>query len=157
MTARTHVYLSGPMTGLPMLNAPAFASAAHKLRALGFDVINPAENIQAFASASWEECMRVDIEQLVRDCYAVVYLPDWDESRGALLEMYIANALGMPRVSINDEIGLRRLLRQGADMPSGVEHSIVAGGGATCSCWPYPSGHTDRHGHACELYSEVPG
>jgi hypothetical protein len=37
------IYLSGPMTGLPDLNFPAFHAEAARLRALGYDVINPAE------------------------------------------------------------------------------------------------------------------
>lgn len=36
-------YVSGPMTGLPLLNFPAFHAAAAKLRAQGHEVINPAE------------------------------------------------------------------------------------------------------------------
>ena len=37
------VYLSGPMTGLPDFNRPAFHAAAAALRAQGYVVINPAE------------------------------------------------------------------------------------------------------------------
>ena len=37
------VYLSGPMTGLPDLNFPAFHAAADKLRSQGVQVVNPAE------------------------------------------------------------------------------------------------------------------
>ncbi len=37
------VYLAGPMRGLPLFNFPAFADAAAKLRAQGYDVFSPAE------------------------------------------------------------------------------------------------------------------
>ncbi|WP_319942079.1 DUF4406 domain-containing protein [Pseudomonas quasicaspiana] len=37
------IYISGPMTGLPDFNFPAFAAEANRLRGLGFDVVNPAE------------------------------------------------------------------------------------------------------------------
>ena len=37
------VYISGPMSGLPELNFPAFHAAAASLRAKGLDVVNPAE------------------------------------------------------------------------------------------------------------------
>ena len=40
----TRVYIAGPMTGLPDFNYPAFNAAAAKLRALGLEVLNPAEN-----------------------------------------------------------------------------------------------------------------
>ena len=37
------IYLSGPMSGLPELNFPAFHAEAARLRALGFEVVNPAD------------------------------------------------------------------------------------------------------------------
>ncbi|MBA2927098.1 DUF4406 domain-containing protein [Pseudomonas sp. CCUG 57209] len=37
------IYLSGPMTGLPGLNFPAFAAMTDNLRAGGHTVTNPAE------------------------------------------------------------------------------------------------------------------
>ena len=37
------IYVSGPMSGLPDLNFPAFHAAAAELRALGHTVVNPAE------------------------------------------------------------------------------------------------------------------
>lgn len=36
-------YLAGPMTGLPDLNFPTFHARAAELRALGHEVVNPAE------------------------------------------------------------------------------------------------------------------
>jgi len=36
-------YISGPMTGLPEHNFPAFNAAAAYYRERGFEVINPAE------------------------------------------------------------------------------------------------------------------
>ena len=37
------IYIAGPMTGLPELNFPAFHAEAARLRAFGYEVINPAE------------------------------------------------------------------------------------------------------------------
>lgn len=87
------IYVAGPMTGLPELNFPAFHAAAAKLRALGNDVVNPAE-INVDPSAGWAACMRADIAQLVT-CQAIYLLPGWDASRGARLEAHIAESLGM--------------------------------------------------------------
>lgn len=87
------IYVAGPMTGLPELNFPAFHAAAKKLRALGNDVINPAE-INIDPAAGWSECMRADIAQLVT-CHAIYLLPGWEFSRGAKLEVHIAESLGM--------------------------------------------------------------
>ena len=83
-------YLAGPMTGLPLLNFPAFNAEAGRLRALGFDVVNPAE-INTDPNAS---CMRDDIKELVT-CDAIILLPGWDKSRGANLEFHIAERLEM--------------------------------------------------------------
>ena len=59
-------YISGPMTGLPDLNFPAFHEAAAYLRAKGFDVINPAEHDQS-PGLEWHEYLRKDI-RLLMDC-----------------------------------------------------------------------------------------
>jgi hypothetical protein len=87
------IYLSGPMSNLPELNFPAFHAAAVSLRASGYEVINPAE-ITTDPDANWEDCLRLDIAQLVT-CVGIALLPGWENSRGAKLEKHIAEALGM--------------------------------------------------------------
>ena len=87
------IYIAGPMTGLPELNFPAFHAEAEKLRAQGFEVVNPAE-VNPDTTMSWEECMRRDIAELVT-CHAVRLLHGWERSRGAQLEHHIAFSLGM--------------------------------------------------------------
>lgn len=86
------IYLSGPMTGLPEYNFPAFFAEAERLRGLGFDVVNPAEINPD--GGTWEECMRRDVALLVT-CDHVATLPGWDKSQGAQLEVYIADRLGI--------------------------------------------------------------
>ncbi len=94
------VYLSGPMTGLPELNFPAFHAAAAALRAKGLEVVNPAE-INPNADKTWEQCMRADIKALC-DCDALVMLPGWERSRGAHLEVHVAHRLGMQILPVAD-------------------------------------------------------
>lgn len=89
----TRLYIAGPMTGLPELNFPAFHAEAARLRALGFDVENPAENV-APACGSWLGFMRLAIVQLAR-CDGVVMLPGWNASRGANVEHDLALGLGL--------------------------------------------------------------
>lgn len=101
MTATAmRIYLSGPMTGLPNLNFPAFHAAAAKLRARGLEVVNPAE-INPDTGMSWEECMRADIKALC-DCQALAMLPGWERSKGAHLEVHIAHRLGLRILAVAD-------------------------------------------------------
>lgn len=101
MTTKT--YLSGGMSGYPDLNFPAFHRAAAKLRAEGHDVINPAE-ITTDPDAKWEDCLRADITELVK-CSRIALMPGWQKSRGACLEAYIAQALGMEMIYLEQVPG----------------------------------------------------
>ena len=87
------VYISGKMTGLPDLGFPLFNAEAARLRALGFDVVNPAE-LNPDPASTWADCMRVDIAALVT-CDGLALLPGHESSRGARLEFMIAEALCM--------------------------------------------------------------
>lgn len=97
------VYVSGPMTGLPGLNFAAFNAAAAALRQRGMTVVNPAE-LNPDPDATWRECMRTDIAALCT-CDAIVLLPGWNRSKGALLEHTVAEALGL-QVFLAHEVGV---------------------------------------------------
>lgn len=87
------IYLSGAMSGLPDLNFPAFHAEAARLRALGYDVVSPAE-VNPDHTMSWEQCMRADIKALC-DCDAIALMPGWENSKGAHLELHIAHRIGL--------------------------------------------------------------
>ena len=92
------LYIAGPMTGLPEYNYPAFHAAAAELRAAGHEVVSPAEgweHITDPAAVSWQDYMRSGLSKLLH-CEAVALLPGWAGSRGASLEVRVAEALGMP-------------------------------------------------------------
>lgn len=98
------VYLTGPMTGYPEFNYPAFGEAAVALRAAGVEVISPHEvNPADGEEHEWAWYLRRDIVALV-DCDAVVRLPGSDASKGSRLECYIAAALGMPSYELGDAL-----------------------------------------------------
>jgi hypothetical protein len=111
--AMKKIYLAGPMTGYDELNFPLFHAETARLRALGYEVVNPAEInpevpdrpdvfwSEAQWMAYWVACMRADIKQLV-DCDAVALLPGWQQSRGAKLEHMIATSLGFVCTSAAD-------------------------------------------------------
>lgn len=86
-------YLSGGMSGHPDLNFPLFHAVTDILRRSGREIVNPAE-ITTDPDASWHDCMRADIAELVK-CTGIMMLPGWQTSRGARLEHHIATALGM--------------------------------------------------------------
>lgn len=86
------LYISGPMTGYPELNYPAFASAAEALRLAHYEVVSPHE--LAPAELGWRECMKLDIRELL-DCEGVAALDGHEHSKGAALENAIATALGL--------------------------------------------------------------
>jgi len=98
------IYLSGPMTGLPNNNYPAFNEAARKLRAKGYRVLNPAE-IEPPEIPTWKNYMRECIKMLM-SANAVAMLPGWSQSRGASIEVDLALNLGMPAVCADELNGV---------------------------------------------------
>lgn len=98
------IYISGPMTGLPQNNYPAFMAAEAALIAAGYEVLNPARNGLP-ATATWDEHMRVDIIMLM-GADAVALLDGWDESRGAAKEIHAAADL-MPVRPLDVWLGAR--------------------------------------------------
>jgi hypothetical protein len=92
MNIRSKVYLSGPMTGIKDKNFPAFNRASKALRKKGYQVINPAELDMQHPRQTWAECLRRDIVAEMR-CNGVATLAGWRRSRGAHLEVYIAETL----------------------------------------------------------------
>jgi len=82
------IYISGPMSNMPDLNRPAFNAKAAELRALGHEVVNPAE-LPEIPGGTWLDYMKRDIPLLL-DCDRIYMLPGWEDSKGAQLEYSIA-------------------------------------------------------------------
>lgn len=91
------IYLSGPMTGYPESNYPAFNVTAAVLRSYGHKVYNPAEFPhdgdeasfpirRAFAAYTSFICLEAD---------TIVVLPGWQNSRGARAEVALARVCGL--------------------------------------------------------------
>lgn len=113
------VYLSGPMTGLPDNNYPAFIRAACALSSMGMTVLSPHE---APACESWEEYMRHDIRMLC-DADAICMLPGWETSRGALAERFVATTLGLPVVRL-PEMPLKEAVETASEEKFDIEKEI---------------------------------
>jgi len=104
-----HLYITGPMTGIPQFNIPAFDAAAAALRSQGYDVTNPAEEedtpaVRAAGLASttgnladliptgetWGDLLARDVKIVADRVDGIVLLPGWEKSRGARLEAFVA-------------------------------------------------------------------
>jgi hypothetical protein len=94
------------MSGLPELNFPAFDKAAEELRKVGYEVINPAEVDRALGIdnsdeaqekaglAEFNAAMRRDIPLVMRSD-GVALLHGWRTSKGANVEVTVAEAIGL--------------------------------------------------------------
>ena len=101
----SRVYIAGPMRGYPKFNFPAFDAARDAWAARGWEVVSPAdldrqldgvqednptpEQVKPFA-----HYMRRDIEVLLT-VDAIAFLPGWEKSTGANVEMVVGAALNL--------------------------------------------------------------
>lgn len=116
------LYLSGPMSGYAAFNVPAFTEAAFDLRTLGYEVVSPheadisdgiGEVIQASPSGdvaeltkltgeTWGTLLARDVKILADDGIdGIVVLPDWEQSKGARLEVFLGMILHLPLFRYN--------------------------------------------------------
>lgn len=108
---KPRIYITGPMTGLPLFNFPAFDEAQKQLREMYPEcyIISPA-NIDRnyYPCHDWESntlpagfklcrMLLVDLEALSQCCVLYV-LPGYERSKGSAVEIAFARALGMPLV-----------------------------------------------------------
>ncbi len=85
------VYISGPMTGKENCNFPAFFEAEETLKEKGFIPVNPARSPEGL---EYRDYMDIALA-MVRCCYALLLLPGWEESKGAVAEKAYAESLNM--------------------------------------------------------------
>lgn len=105
------LYLAGPMTGIKYFNAPAFADAAFKLRLVGYEVFNPAENDMANGielgkfdgtenlsdhGFSLRNVLKEDLTWICDNAEGIALLYGSEKSKGVAAELALAAALGIP-------------------------------------------------------------
>lgn len=120
------VYISGPIAGKPNGNRDAFQKAADLVRLAGHDPMNPQDLDHSHPLQ--EECsgdavprlrgerperregvehrygcyMRADLLALIQKADAILTLHDWQFSRGAKVEVAVADICGIPRVKLRN-------------------------------------------------------
>lgn len=137
------VYVSGPMSGIARFNIPAFDLTANALRKAGYDVVSPAElDEPAMREAclaspdgksipngeTWGELLARDVKLLADDgIEAIVVLPGWHTSRGAILETMVGRLCGLPIcVTTTNDYG-RLVLEQLPDRALQQAHAAATG------------------------------
>jgi hypothetical protein len=88
------LYLSGPMTGVENFNHELFNKVAAEFRMVGFEVCSPSEFFDGDTSREREEYMREAFKYLL-EADTVVILPGWEQSKGARIEITVAQELGL--------------------------------------------------------------
>ena len=87
------VYISGKITGCPDLNKPKFEHAENELKKIYKKVINP-HKLPDNHNKSWEAYMKACIIAMCK-CDVVFLLDDWQQSKGAIVEVNLACELGI--------------------------------------------------------------
>lgn len=99
--AEAVLYLSGPVSGMPDRNAPGFDLAEQQLHARGYRTVNPLRNGLP-RDADWQDHMRTDLQDMLGCCQALVLLPGFLDSRGAMCELMLAHMLGVPAYLLHE-------------------------------------------------------
>lgn len=103
----TAIYLSGPMTGIPEFNFPAFTAACESLRAAGHVVVSPHELIDG-TDQPWSYYIRHDLIAMLMHCNSIARLPGFENSKGACVENYVAMLLGFDFYNVIDNQLVKR-------------------------------------------------
>jgi hypothetical protein len=117
------VYLAGPMSNIPQFNFPAFYAAAEELRRNGFEVVSPAElddtedsgvamasksGDPKSAKRSWGDFLARDVKLLAdTGIQGIVFLPNWQDSKGAKLEAFVGLLQGFKFWEYEDGFAFR--------------------------------------------------
>lgn len=95
------IYIAGKVTGEPISECTMkFGAMQKKLEAAGFEAINPLEVVGDWKTP-WNKAMRMCIAKLT-ECDAIVLLPDWSNSPGAIFEWEISKKLEIPDYRATD-------------------------------------------------------
>ena len=87
------IYISGKITGIEEEALINFNKAEYELTSLGYNVVNPMK-LPHNHDKEWSSYMRECLVHLM-DCDYIFILDGYEQSKGARLELYIAQELGL--------------------------------------------------------------
>jgi hypothetical protein len=93
-------YISGPLAGLPEVpreeKVARFKRAAETLHSMGLECGDTNGH-------TWDCWLRWDILGMLQECDSIALLPGWESSKGARLELHIAQELGWNIIDLSDD------------------------------------------------------
>ena len=107
-----NAYIAGPMSGHDDFNFTTFFKAADMLKRLGYKVFNPAEeDLKKWGSientkkhATYRKCLKLDLNYILdTENLTIFVLPNWHTSKGAKIEIAIAEVLKLPIIFLKNE------------------------------------------------------
>jgi hypothetical protein len=134
------VYLSGPMSGIPQFNVPAFKAATAGLIRLGLTVVSPVEldandglspfvenspngdlaELEKLTGYAYGDMLARDIKVLFSGTIdGVVVMQGWAKSKGARLEVMAALLQNIPIAAISPAYD------QTVDLPRGLVAGVM--------------------------------
>lgn len=85
-------YISGKITGAEDYEE-RFEAAEKYLNSKGYEVVNPVKKCSHLPeNSAWSDYMKVCVKELA-DCTHIYMLKDWNNSKGAIVERWLANSL----------------------------------------------------------------
>ena len=101
MPNKIKCYISGKVTGATEAELDEFYNVEAALKMVGMIPVNPLREVPIQKDMSWADYMRADII-LLMSCQKIFMLDNWKNSKGAQLEKYIADQLGIEEYKINE-------------------------------------------------------
>ena len=94
-TKKLKIYISGAISNIDYAVAfAAFDAAETRLAEMGHVPVNPMKKVGPTEGKTWEEYMKEDIP-IMLECDGIFMLRGFENSRGAMLELYVAATVGM--------------------------------------------------------------
>ena len=103
------IYISGKISGIEKQARKLFAEAENELKAKGFEPVNPMI-ISHNHDKNWRSFIKEDVKALC-GCDAIFMLNNWRDSKGATIELSIANYLELDVIHQHSSDHIELLLK----------------------------------------------